>query len=101
MLSFRGTAICVGSSKKSLELNLLAPTVFESFTDIFIVSEPKVLFKKSFRFLLILYTKLAESILTPAPIVLETDNFFTKIPFVVGGLALLIASINAAKLPFN
>jgi len=33
--------------------------------------------------------------------VLDTDNFFTKIPFVDGGLALLIASINAAKLPFN
>jgi hypothetical protein len=100
MLSFRGTAICVGSSKRSLELDLLAPTVFESFTDIFISMNPKF-FLKSFRFLLILYTKLAESILTPAPIVLETDNFFTKIPFVVGGLALLIASTNAIKLPFN
>lgn len=100
MLSLRGTAICVGSSKRSLELDLLAPTVFESSTDIFISADPKF-FLKSFRFFLIPYTKLVESILTPAPIVLETDNFFTKIPFVVGGLALLMASISAAKLPFN
>ena len=100
MLSFRGTAICVGSSKRSLELDLLAPTVFESFIDTFVSMNPKFFLKKLPLFL-ILYTKLVESILTPAPIVLDTDNFFTKIPFVDGGLALLIASINAAKLPFN
>src|SRR4051812_27783741 len=40
----------------------------------------------------------ATSTFTPTPIVLDTESFFRKIPFVAAGFALLSASTSAARL---